>query len=175
VLVLGGSRGSRSINTALAGILDRMLEIAQIVHVTGETDWPQVVGRRDRMARAPRERYHAFSYLHAEMGVALAAADLVVSRAGASTLGELPAFGLPAVLVPYPHAWRYQRVNADWLVRRGAAVRLDDGQLNDELAPTLEGLLHDRSTLAAMAERMAALDRPDAAARLAGTLYALVT
>ena len=60
------------------------------------------------------------------MGLAFAAADLVVSRAGASILGEYPLFGLPSILIPYPYAWRYQKVNADYLATRGAAIRLDD-------------------------------------------------
>ena len=107
------------------------------------------------------------------MGRALAAADLAICRAGASTLGELPYFGLPAVLVPYPHAWRYQRVNADWLTGRRAAVRLDDERLTDELLPTVRRLLSDRAALAGMSERMQALARPDATARLAGELLAL--
>jgi UDP-N-acetylglucosamine--N-acetylmuramyl-(pentapeptide) pyrophosphoryl-undecaprenol N-acetylglucosamine transferase len=85
----------------------------------------------------------------------------------------LPFFGLPAVLVPYPHAWRYQQVNAEWLVGRGAAVRLDEERLGDELSPTLHRLLDDRASLMEMAERMRALARPDAAARLASELLAL--
>ena len=79
------------------------------------------------------DRYHAFPYLHDEMGAALAAADLVISRAGASTLGEYPLFGLPAVLVPYPYAWRYQKVNADTLVQKGAAIMLEDDKLSDQI------------------------------------------
>jgi UDP-N-acetylglucosamine--N-acetylmuramyl-(pentapeptide) pyrophosphoryl-undecaprenol N-acetylglucosamine transferase len=107
------------------------------------------------------------------MGSALAAADLALCRAGASTLGELPLFGLPAVLVPYPYAWRYQRVNADWLAERGAAVRMDDERLGEELLPTLRRLLDDRARLSDMRKRMRALARPEAAARLATELLAL--
>ena len=170
VLVLGGSRGSRSINEAVDSILEEMLEIAQVVHVTGEEDFPWVSTRMGRLAPAARARYRPFAYLHEGICSALAAADLVVSRAGASTLGELPACGVPAVLVPYPHAWRYQRVNADWLAGQGAAVRIDDERLSEDLGATVRALLCDRPGLAAMAGRMAALARPHAAQQLAGHL-----
>ena len=173
LLVMGGSRGARSINQALSGVLEQVLEMAQVVHVSGELDWPWVSERRGALPAALKARYRAFPYLHERMGAALAAADLAVCRAGASTLGELPFFGLPAVLVPYPHAWRYQRVNADWLAGRGAAVRLDDGRMPDELLPMLRQLLDDRERLSGMRIRMHALARPDAAANLAAELRAL--
>lgn len=113
-------------------------------------------------------RYHPYPYLHgAAMGQALAAADLAVCRAGASTLGELPYFGLPAVLVPYPYAWRYQRVNAEWLASRGAAVVLEDARLKEELVPTVRSLLSDPARLTRMREQALALARPNAAQRLA--------
>jgi len=172
LLVMGGSRGARGINQALSRVLEQVLELAQVVHVSGELDWPWVTERHEVLPAALEARYHAFPYLH-EMGLALAAADLAVYRAGASTLGELPFFGLPAVLVPYPHAWRYQRVNAEWLAGRGAAVVLEDERLGEELLPTLHRLLSDQVALGEMAERMRALARPDAAARLAGELRAL--
>ena len=124
------------------------------------------------LSPALRLRYHPFSYLH-EIGQALAAADLAVCRAGASTLGELPYFGLPALLVPYPHAWRYQRVNAQWLTSRGAGMELDDARLAEELVPTVQSLLADPRRLGQMRERARALARPDAAARLAAELWAL--
>jgi UDP-N-acetylglucosamine:LPS N-acetylglucosamine transferase len=154
-------------------VLEHVLELAQVVHVSGELDWPWVAERCEALPVALRLRYHAFSYLYEEMGPALAAADLALCRAGASTLGELPFFGLPAVLVPYPHAWRYQRVNAGWLVERGAAVHLDDGRLTDELLPMLRRLLGDRIALAEMSEQMQALSRPGAAAHLARELLTL--
>jgi UDP-N-acetylglucosamine--N-acetylmuramyl-(pentapeptide) pyrophosphoryl-undecaprenol N-acetylglucosamine transferase len=101
------------------------------------------------------------------MGSAFRSADLAVARAGASMLGESPAFGLPSILVPYPHAWRYQKVNADYLVERGAAVRLDDAQLATQLAPTVMALMEDRARLSAMSDAAQALDEPTAARNLA--------
>jgi len=172
LLVMGGSRGARSINQALSGVLEQVLELTQVVHVSGELDWPWVAERRDRLSAELRVGYHAFPYLH-EMGAAMAAADLTVCRAGASALGELPFFGLPAILVPYPHAWRYQRINAEWLAGRGAAVKLDDERLPEELLPTVRRLLDNRPALAEMSERMQALARPDAAAQLAEELGSL--
>ena len=175
VLVLGGSHGARSINRAVTEGLEGLLEEAQVVHVSGELDWPWVAERAERLGTELRSRYHPYAYLHEEMGMALAAADLAVSRAGASILGELPCFGLPAVLVPYPHAWRYQRVNAEWLAARGAAVVLEDGRLSEALLPTVRGLLANPGRLAEMRKRSRALARPDAAARLAECLRTLAT
>jgi UDP-N-acetylglucosamine--N-acetylmuramyl-(pentapeptide) pyrophosphoryl-undecaprenol N-acetylglucosamine transferase len=173
VLVVGGSHGARSINEAVAEHLEGLLGESQIVHASGELDWQWVAERAKVLPPAARARYHLYPYLHEEMGQALAAADLAICRAGASTLGELPALGLPAVLVPYPHAWRYQRVNAEWLAARGAAVVLEDERLGQELLPTLRGLLRDQRRLAQMRERARGLARPDAAARLAKELAAL--
>jgi UDP-N-acetylglucosamine--N-acetylmuramyl-(pentapeptide) pyrophosphoryl-undecaprenol N-acetylglucosamine transferase len=172
LLVMGGSTGARGINQALSGVLEQVLELTQVVHVSGELDWPWVQERREALPEPLRGRYHAFPYLH-EMGAALAAADLTLCRAGASTLGELPFFGLPAVLTPYPHAWRYQRVNAEWLVERGAAVLVDEERLPRELVSTVRRLLSDRAALAEMSDRMRSLARTDAAVQLAGELLAL--
>jgi len=173
LLVLGGSRGAKSINQALGGVLEQVLSLMQVIHVSGELDWPQVAARRDALPAGLQARYHASGYLHEEMGAALAAADLAVCRSGASVLGELALFGLPALLVPYPHAWRYQRTNAEWLASRGAAQIVPDQQLADRLLPTVRELVEDRSQLAAMAERSRRLARPDAAKRLAEELVAL--
>jgi UDP-N-acetylglucosamine--N-acetylmuramyl-(pentapeptide) pyrophosphoryl-undecaprenol N-acetylglucosamine transferase len=172
LLVMGGSTGAQGINRPFCGMLEQVLELAQAVHVTGRIDWPWVQEQREALPEALKARYHIYDYVH-EMGKAFAAADLVICRAGASILGELPFFGLPAVLVPYPHAWQYQRVNADWLTERGGAIRLDEERLGEELLPTLQRLLGQHEARAAMAERMQALARPDAAARLAGELMAL--
>lgn len=167
VLVFGGSRGARSLNRTLLAILATLLAEAQVIHVSGRLDWPEVETRASQLPAEVRTYYRPYAYLHEEMGAAYRAADLVVARAGASLLGECPAFGLPAVLVPYPHAWRYQKVNADYLVGRGAAVRLDDERLGQELLPTIQGLLRGTARLAAMRTAARALDRPAAARQLA--------
>jgi len=158
VLVFGGSRGARSINFALWKILDQLLDRTQVLHITGRLDWDRVEEVKRSLSEDHIKDYHAFLYLHDEMGAALASADLVVSRAGAATLGEYPIFGLPAILVPYPHAWRYQKVNADHLCRLGAATQIRDDELDALLLPTLLGLLQDPGRLQKMGEaaRMAA-------------------
>ena len=120
-----------------------------------------------------RRDYHAFPYLHEEMGAALTVADLVVSRAGASALGEYPLLGLPAVLVPYPHAWRYQKVNADYLASRGAAVVLEDSRLKEELFNVVQSLLTNSAKREAMRVSMRALARPQAARQIAQQLIEL--
>ena len=174
LLAFGGSTGARSINQAVVENVEGLLEVAHVVHISGERDWPWVAARADILPAPARGRYHPYPYLHGEaMGQALAAADLAVCRAGASTLGELPYFGLPAVLVPYPYAWRYQRVNAEWLASRGAAVILEDARLKDELVPTVRSLLEDSAYLSEMRERARALARPDAAQRLAELLVGI--
>jgi undecaprenyldiphospho-muramoylpentapeptide beta-N-acetylglucosaminyltransferase len=173
LLVFGGSRGARSINHALWRILPSLLEQCQVVHITGELDWPDVDKVRDQLAEDVASRYQAYAYLHEQMGAALAAADLVVSRAGASTMGEFPLFDLPAILVPYPHAWRYQKVNAEYLVSQGAAIELEDESLDKTLLPTVLSLLEDRKRLKAMAAAAHRLAIPDAAEMIAAELLTL--
>ncbi len=172
LLVFGGSKGARSINLAVLNNLRDLLQKFEVIHLTGEQDWQMVRHAREQLPMEYAARYHALPYLH-EMGAALAAADLVVSRAGASCLGEFPLFGLPAVLVPYPHAWRYQKVNADYLTRRGAAVILEDHRLNNELMITLNILMENPNKLKAMRAAMFELSHPRAADRIASALVEL--
>ncbi len=172
LLVTGGSKGARSINTAVMNHLAELLEIAQVIHITGSLDWLVIEKASQELPASLKSRYHAMPYLH-EMGAALAAADLVVSRAGASTLGEYPLFGLPAVLVPYPYAWRYQKVNADFLAERNAAVILQDELLKDKLPSVLKDLLLNRNKLEAMHVAMKKRSHPNAAAVIASQLLEL--
>jgi UDP-N-acetylglucosamine--N-acetylmuramyl-(pentapeptide) pyrophosphoryl-undecaprenol N-acetylglucosamine transferase len=173
LLVFGGSHGARSINEAVTKDLEDLLQEAEVIHLSGELDWPWVSQRADELPADLRARYRPYAYLHEDMGAALAAADLAVCRAGASTLGELPHFGLPAILVPYPHAWRYQRVNAEWLANQGAAMMLKDELLETELLSVVRNCISDRHRLAQMRIQARALSRPDAAASLAAELRSL--
>ena len=170
VLVFGGSRGARSINFALWRRLSSLLKFAEVIHITGELDWPQVERAKLGLGKAEIARYHPFSYLHEEMIAALGAADLIVSRAGASTLGEYPILGVPSILIPYPNAWRYQKVNADYLAGHGAAVILRDIEIDDRLAPAIENLLSDPSKLSGMAAAAKELAMPEAARSIAAEL-----
>jgi UDP-N-acetylglucosamine--N-acetylmuramyl-(pentapeptide) pyrophosphoryl-undecaprenol N-acetylglucosamine transferase len=172
LLITGGSKGARSINMAVLKHLKELLGVAQIIHITGSLDWPAVEKAAQELPIELKSRYHAMPYSH-EMGAALAAADLVLSRAGASTLGEYPIFGLPAVLVPYPYAWRYQKVNADFLAKQNAAVILQDEFLEDKLLSVMKDLLLNKNKLEPMGAAMKKLSRPNAAAVIASQLLKL--
>lgn len=173
LLVFGGSKGARSINRALFAALPDLLAEMQIVHISGTANWEEAEVARAKLPPQQAARYHAHAYLHAEMGAAFAAADLVVARGGASTLGEFPVFGLPAILVPYPYAWRYQKVNADYLAQRGAAEILTDEELPEKLAPLVGELMQDVNRRQKMSAAMRALARPDAAVAIAEMLHQL--
>ena len=174
ITVFGGSRGAHSINLALSQCLERLLEVCQVIHICGPLDAEWVMENRTQLPDQLRSRYRAYPYLHEEMPGALAAADLAVARAGAATLGEFPALGLPSILVPYPYAGQHQELNADYLVSRGAAVKIADADMGEKLLPTILELLNDEAALAGMSERARALARPDAAQRIAQELRQLV-
>jgi UDP-N-acetylglucosamine--N-acetylmuramyl-(pentapeptide) pyrophosphoryl-undecaprenol N-acetylglucosamine transferase len=129
---------------------------------------------KSKLSARHASRYHPFPYLHDEMGAALRSADLAISRAGASSLGEYPAFELPAILVPYPYAWRYQQVNARYLAQRGAALVIEDADLRDHLPDLALELIHDPEKLQAMRQAMRSLARPNAAGAIAGLLFSIV-
>jgi UDP-N-acetylglucosamine--N-acetylmuramyl-(pentapeptide) pyrophosphoryl-undecaprenol N-acetylglucosamine transferase len=174
LLVFGGSRGARSINRASAAVVEQLLAKYQVIHISGSTDAAEMRVKRETLPSELQRHYHLLEYVH-EMGLAFAAADLVVSRAGASILGEYPLFGLPSILIPYPYAWRYQKVNADYLVTRGAAIRLDDETLNETLLPTIERLMSDEAQLRRLSAAARSLAQPDPALKLAQTLQEIAS
>ncbi|MSQ30819.1 MAG: UDP-N-acetylglucosamine--N-acetylmuramyl-(pentapeptide) pyrophosphoryl-undecaprenol N-acetylglucosamine transferase [Dehalococcoidia bacterium] len=166
LLVVGGSLGAHQINLAVAGALRTLLEQAQIIHISGVDEEHWLQRERERLPEWLRSRYHLHAYTE-EMAFAMRAADLAVTRAGASTLGELPISGLPAIVIP--GAFSDQQINADYLAREGAAVTLPTIRL-DELESLIVGLFDDRARRQSMAIAMRRLARPDAAGRLADLL-----
>jgi UDP-N-acetylglucosamine--N-acetylmuramyl-(pentapeptide) pyrophosphoryl-undecaprenol N-acetylglucosamine transferase len=124
---------------------------------------------REALPEAMRSRYHVVGFLD-DMPSAMAAADLALMRSGASVLGELPAAGLPAVLVPGVYAAGHnQRDNARLLEQKGAAVVLEESQLG-RLSETVRELLADTARRESMAQAMRGLARPNAARDIASLL-----
>jgi UDP-N-acetylglucosamine--N-acetylmuramyl-(pentapeptide) pyrophosphoryl-undecaprenol N-acetylglucosamine transferase len=168
VLVFGGSLGARSINEAAIEAFSADAARAAGAGAPAGSRVLHVCGRRDFDAlarRALRPGYELVAYLDVDdFGRALAAADVVVARAGGSIF-EVAACGVPAVLIPYPHATGdHQSENARWMTDAGAAVTLADGELTAaRLAAEVGGLLDDRERLAEMASAARALARPRAA------------
>jgi UDP-N-acetylglucosamine--N-acetylmuramyl-(pentapeptide) pyrophosphoryl-undecaprenol N-acetylglucosamine transferase len=172
LLAFGGSRGARSINQALMAGLDKLLPVCQVLHVSGTLDADWVAGMSKRLPDDLRARYRHYAYMD-DMPRALKAADLVVSRAGASVMGEFPAAGVPSILVPYPYSGQHQGPNADHMERNGAALVLPDADLQEKLVPTVLSLLGDEPLLMEMRESAAAMARPDAAEAIAMELWQL--
>lgn len=170
VVVFGGSQGARSINSAVLGALKGLLELAHVWHITGSADHERVRSSLPEPATCAQGRYRIYSYVENELADFLRAADLVVARAGAATLGELPAAGVPSILVPYPHAGGHQAVNATYLKDRGAALVIEDVDLSQRLLPTVRDLLQDSQRLESMAMAAARLARPAAAAAIVAQL-----
>lgn len=171
VLVFGGSQGARSINSAVVEAFARWRELGlQLVHVTGAAGFePTLEAWRAAAAGAPRGS--VVEYLD-DMADAYAVADLVVCRAGATSVAELAAVGLPSVLIPYPNAaGDHQLHNARALERVGAAVVLRDADLARGRLPDLVAdLLGDRPRLARMGAAARAWSRPEAARAIARVL-----
>ena len=166
VLILGGSQGAHAINVAVVAAapeLARTRPGLELVHQTGEAD---LVPVRDAY-RAAGVAARTEPFLDA-VAREMSEADLVVGRAGATTLAELAAAGRPAVLVPFPAAADdHQRRNAAVLAARGAAEVVDQTDLSGpRLASVVGRLLADRDRLAQMSRAMRSLARPDAAARI---------
>jgi UDP-N-acetylglucosamine--N-acetylmuramyl-(pentapeptide) pyrophosphoryl-undecaprenol N-acetylglucosamine transferase len=169
VTVVGGSLGALSINRAafeaFVGLRGDHVGQPWVIHVVGRRDYPELRRRWDEEGRP--ERYTLLQY-EPDLGDVLAAADLVVARAGGSVM-EIAAAGRPAILIPYPHATAdHQTTNARWMADGGAAVVIPDRELTaDRLSATISELLGDEDRLREMGVAARRLAKPDAAERIA--------
>jgi len=187
VLIFGGSLGARKLNEAAIeafgeaaieafgeAAVEAFGEVSPcaVLHVAGHRDHDDLQRRLDELGAPQHYRLHAYIQPFAE---ALAAADLVVARAGGSVL-ELAAAGLPAILVPYPHATAdHQASNARYMERAGAAAVVPDRELDGaRLAREVGVLLGSPERLAEMAKAARDIARPDAAERIAGETLRLL-
>ncbi|MCA9656881.1 MAG: undecaprenyldiphospho-muramoylpentapeptide beta-N-acetylglucosaminyltransferase [Myxococcales bacterium] len=177
LFVFGGSQGARAINRTFLAALPTLLEALpdlEIWHQTGKADYDEVkAGYAALGLEAPKVRVDAFIKGMAEP---YRWCDLVLCRAGATSLAELTAVGRPAVLVPFPHATdNHQEHNARSLVDAGAATLLRESEWSaDTLAEHLRSLLGDRERLTTMSRSMLAAARPDAAGHIYSELVTLV-
>ncbi len=174
LLITGASSGSASVNRAVASILPRLERFAdqwQIVHLTGRANYQQVASdcRAERIAYKPVDYYDDMPSLYA-------AADLLVGRAGAVSIAEYAAAGVPAICLPYPyHKDRHQYLNAETLLRAGGAVIVDDcvddpNETAARLGEQLESLMGDDDRRRAMASAARNIAKTDAAEIIAQKL-----
>lgn len=172
LLVFGGSLGARHVNERLASLKRELLAIEglHVVHSTGKNGYDETLQALD-LTDAEASRWRVMPYID-DMGDTLAAADLVVSRAGASSVAEIAALAVPSILVPYPLATAdHQTTNARLLTDAGAAVKFsDDGIDGDAFRDELLGLLGDVPRRASMREAARGLAQDKAAAMLADLL-----
>jgi UDP-N-acetylglucosamine--N-acetylmuramyl-(pentapeptide) pyrophosphoryl-undecaprenol N-acetylglucosamine transferase len=170
LLVFGGSQGARTLNQAAVGLSQRWKDRSdrQVLHISGPAEYEVV---KQRVVSGGEMIYNVVDLL-SEMMDAYSVADLVLCRGGATTVAELTATGLPAIIVPYPyHRDRQQERHADVLASAGAAVTLSDADTTtDSVGAIADSLFDSESALAAMARASLGLGHPDAAEHLASVV-----
>jgi UDP-N-acetylglucosamine--N-acetylmuramyl-(pentapeptide) pyrophosphoryl-undecaprenol N-acetylglucosamine transferase len=172
VLVVGGSQGAHTLNAAMLAVIQEFGPgDVQFLWMTGNADAAEA---RTAAAKVPA-RVEVFPFID-DMAAACTAADLIVSRAGASSIAEIAALGKPAILVPYPHATdNHQEQNARAFEEAGAAILLRDADCTgDRLARLIREVTGDPARLAAMAKAAATLARPGAAEAIVEEILLLV-
>jgi UDP-N-acetylglucosamine--N-acetylmuramyl-(pentapeptide) pyrophosphoryl-undecaprenol N-acetylglucosamine transferase len=170
VLILGGSQGARGVNRLATEALHGIHEL-QVLHLTGEHDLDEV--KRAYAERRDSVQVHAF---FSDMPCAVGAATLAVTRAGASSLAELAAAGVPSIIIPLPSsADQHQLANAVAVVKSGGGVLIEERQTSPEqLASIVSGIITDGKRCEAMSSSMRQLDRPEAAIAIATRIMELM-
>lgn len=173
VLIFGGSRGATPINEAVIAMQNELKKRDyQVLYVTGEVHYDKVTAALKKEGPAPNMVVQPF--LH-QMPEYLKEFEVVVARAGATTIAEITALGIPSVLIPSPYVTaNHQEVNARSLGEQNAAVVLKESELNgDRLIQAIDHILQDEKTLQEMKSRAKSLGVPDAAERLYNVLKEL--
>jgi UDP-N-acetylglucosamine--N-acetylmuramyl-(pentapeptide) pyrophosphoryl-undecaprenol N-acetylglucosamine transferase len=173
ILIFGGSQAVRRFNAAVAAALPRLVARVHVLHVSGESGYAAALATREQLPVDVRGRYRPFPFLRDDMLAALVATDLVVGRAGSSTLAEVTALGIPSVIVPYPHAAGHQGANAEILAAAGAARIVPDEAFGADALVAATDILFDEPARAAMATAARGFGRPGAADAIAALVLAL--
>jgi UDP-N-acetylglucosamine--N-acetylmuramyl-(pentapeptide) pyrophosphoryl-undecaprenol N-acetylglucosamine transferase len=169
LLIMGGSQGARGVNRVVGMTLDEFEACGiQVLHITGPSDYEEA---RDVYAKHPLLAQHVAAFCH-RMDLAYRVADLAIARAGASSLAELTYFGVPSLLIPYPHAAEdHQTRNAEIFAQAGAAKLLPEATLNGQiLGQEVSAILQNPSVAKAMQTAAKKLAVPDAAAQIASLI-----
>jgi len=172
LLVLGGSQGAMSINKVIADSLPDLAGLnVQVIHVCGERDHAWL---KDLIKENP-PFYHLLSYMY-NIWDGLAAADLVISRAGATAISEIISRGLPSILIPFPYsAEGHQDLNAKILSDAGACIIINDKALNKySLLAEIKRILMDRELQSKLSAASASLGKPNAAYEFVNILTSLL-
>ena len=170
ILVVGGSQGAAAINEAVGSVLESLLELGAIVHLTGPAHIAAYRTKKLGLPDGVRDRYNPIAYLKHGMADLMAASDLAVARAGGST-HELASAGLPSILIPGLFAGGHQHVNAQRMFDAGSAVVLKEANLSGQtLLNAVRELLSDRDRLQKMAAATAGLGNRGAAESIADRL-----
>jgi UDP-N-acetylglucosamine--N-acetylmuramyl-(pentapeptide) pyrophosphoryl-undecaprenol N-acetylglucosamine transferase len=177
ILVIGGSLGARTINTAILNILIPALKQWQIIHLTGEKEYDSVVHKAGKIGiKAGHEGFHPYPFLLEELPHAFSVADLVISRAGANAITEIAANAKPAILVPIEgSANMHQEQNAFALSQSGAAILLEQSNLGENiLLEKIKQIIDDKELNFELSERIKKFYNPKAAAVIAEEILKLV-
>lgn len=163
VLIFGGGTGSEAINEAVSKNLDKLLELAQVIHVSG----------RGKSISSSKLGYYATEFLnHEQLISAMSASDIIVARAGLATITELSALKKPSILIPIPNS--QQEDNAKVCQDRGSALIIDQSELNNKLTFEIRGLFASDSRRQALAEAMSKINKSGAAAKIVELVLSLV-
>ncbi len=171
ILVMGGSQGSHKINLAFSRAISSIPDNLrfQVIHISGADDYDLLKDSYRKFNLSIK----LFSFLE-DMRYAYSVSGLAVCRAGAGTIGELIFFGLPAIIIPYPFAYKHQSANAQVLAETGSAIVIEDDKLNAGiLKDTLTGLLNNPARINLMHSSYSSIFKPDAASLLADLALSL--
>ncbi len=176
LLIAGASQGAKSINSSVIRALAQWKgRDLTIIHLAGEKNYEEVLGKTEKYREEGKPDYRCLAFMK-DIALAYASCDLAVCRAGATTIAELTARGVPSIMIPYPYAAEnHQEKNARWLEKKGAALMIKDEELPAKFEETISRLLENDAELASMSASAAALGKPDALEQILKVLSGIVS